>query len=177
VTARRRRRRRPGDLSSELQYELRSVAPPNAFVVLWRWRWEVGILLGLVLTVTINRLGWIWTLTLPGVAGVIYAWPEARYWVAARMSCIVTAHRMRTGCAQAWIQTRSGKLPIILLTSARPDGERVFICCRAGICAEDFEDAKEILRAACWAADIVVSVNARYSHIVIIDVIRHRRTE
>ena len=176
MTARRRpRRARRGELISELQRELRSVAPPNAFVILWRWRWELAIFVGLPagLSVLMIKFGWAWGLAFLGMAAVVSAWPQARNWLIAHMRCIVTAHRVRTGCAQAWIQTRSGKLPIIIRTTPQPYGERVYIWCRAGTSLEDFEAARDILRAACWASDIYVNSSARYSHIVVLEVVRY----
>jgi hypothetical protein len=178
MTARRRpRRARPGDLISELQRDLRPVAPPNILVLLWRWRWELALILGLPagLTVLITRLGWMRSLAVIGIAAVASGWPDARYWIIAHIRCIITAHRVRTGCAQAWIQTRSGKLPVILLTRPQPYGERVYIWCRAGICLEDFEAASDILRSACWATDICITSSTCYSHLVILDVIRNQQ--
>jgi hypothetical protein len=83
-----------------------------------------------------------------------------------------TTHRVRTGCTQARILTWSGKLPVILLTSPRPWGERIYIWCRAGICPEDFEAGSHVIRSACWATGIQVWTHSRYSHLVILDVIR-----
>ena len=120
----------------------------------------------------IARIGVLESLAMIGVAAATLALPEVRHGLIARIRCVVTEHRVRTGCAQAWIQTRSGKLPVILLTSPRPYGERVYIWCRAGISREDFEAARDVLRSACWATDVWVSSHARYSHIVILDVIR-----
>lgn len=177
MTARRRpRRARPGDLTSELQRELRPVARPNILVLLWRWRWELALFLCLPvgLTVLTIRLGWIWSLALIAITTVTLGWPNARYWVVAHGRCIITAHRVRTGCAQAWIQSRAGKLPIILLTTPRPWGERVYIWCRAGICLEDFQAASDILGCACWASGTYITSSIRYSHIVILDVIRYQ---
>jgi hypothetical protein len=176
VNARRRvRKTRRGDLVSELQRELRPTAPPNVPVLLWRWRWELAIFLGIPagLSALMIKFGWTWGLAFIGMTAVVSAWPEARNWLIAHIRCIITAHRVRTGCAQAWIQTRSGKLPTILLTKPRPYGERVYIWCRAGICPEDFEAASDILRSACWATDIYVTSHDRYSHIVILEVIRY----
>src|SRR5262249_49106283 len=99
--------------------------------------------------------------------------PTPRHLLAAQIRCIITEHRIRTGCAQAWIQTRYGKLPIILLTIPQRHGERAYIWCPAGISLEDFEEAKDILRSACWASQINVTSSGRYSHIVVLDVIRH----
>lgn len=121
-----------------------------------------------------TRLGWIWSLAVMGITAVTFAWPDARYWLVARARCVITAHRVRTGCAQAWVQSRSGKLPIILLTTPRPCGERVYIWCRAGICLEDFQEASDILRSACWASDTYITSSTRYSHVVILDVIRYQ---
>ena len=125
------------------------------------------------LAVLMIKFGWAWGLAFLGIAAVLSAWPRTRNWLMAHIRCIVIAHRVRTGCAQAWIHTRSGKLPIIYRTTPQPHGERVYIWCRAGICLEDFEAARDILRAACWASDIYVSSSDRYSHIVILEVVRY----
>jgi hypothetical protein len=119
------------------------------------------------------KFGWTWGLAFLGMAAVVSAWPQARDWLIAHMRCIITAHRVRTGCAQAWIQTRSGKLPVILRTTPQPHGERVYIWCRAGICLEDFEAARDVLSSACWASDIHVTASTRYSHIVMLEVVRY----
>jgi len=175
VTARRPSPRRRRGVLTELGQGLRPVARPNPLVLLWRWRYEVAILVGIPagLIVLITRLSIIWSVAGISVTVATLAnWPAARSWLARHARCAVTAHRVRTGCAQAWIQSRYGKLPIILLTRPRPFGERVYLWCRAGTSAEDFEAAADILRAACWAHDVRVGASTRYSHIVILDVIR-----
>lgn len=174
---RRPRRSRRGDLISELQRDLRPVAPPSAIALLWRWRWEVLTFLGIPagLAALMIKFGWIWGVAFIGISVVASVWPASQHWLIAHAHCIITAHRVRTGCAQAWIQTRSGKLPVILLTRPQPSGEQAYIWCRAGICAEDFEAARDILRAACWATDVHVTAHPRYSHIVILDVIRGQK--
>ena len=176
MNARRRpRRTRRGELLNELQRDLRPVAPPNILVLMWRWRWELAIFLGIPAGLVLlgTYLGWPWSIAVIGMAAVALAWPENRRWLVAHIRCVITAHRVRTGCAQAWIQTRSGKLPIILLTKPQPYGERVYIWCRAGISREDFEAAREILRTACWASDMYITASTRYSHIVILDLMRN----
>jgi hypothetical protein len=169
------RRRRRGHLLAEIQRDLQPVAPPSMLVLLWRWRYEIGLLTGIpsAITILISQLGWTWTSTIIGtIAVALAASPRAYLWLHSHARCVITTHRVRTGCAQAWIQTRGGKLPVILLTSPRSYGERVYIWCRAGICLEDFQDARDILRSACWASDIRATSSTRYSHIVILDVIR-----
>jgi hypothetical protein len=166
---------REGRFLGELERGLRPVARPNIFVVLWRWRYELALLAGLpaAIIVLISQLGSLWTSTeIAVIAAMLAVWPEARCWLYAHARCVITTHRVRTGCAQTWIHTRHGRLPIILLTSPKPFGERVHIWCRAGTCLEDFESARYILRSACWARDIYAVSSARYSHIVILEVIR-----
>jgi hypothetical protein len=51
-------------------------------------------------------------------------------------------------------------------------GERAWVLCRAGISAEDFTDHTDELRAACYARDVRVTRNRRWSHLVTIDIIR-----
>lgn len=172
--ARRSRRSRPGSLFTELQQNLTPVARPNILVLLWRWRYELALLTGIpaAITILVTKLSWMWCLAVVGViVGTLTAWPEARSWLLAHARSAITAHRVRTGCAEAWIHSRHGKLPIILMTSPKPYGDRVIIWCRAGTCLEDFEEASDILRSACWAHDVQVT-STHYSHIVILGVIR-----
>lgn len=176
----RRRRSRRGDYLTQLQRDLMPVRHPNVLVLIWRWRWELMLGVGLPaqVAVLVSEFGWLWAVTALGTGIVTFtAWPTARRWLLEHVRCIITAHRIRTGCAQAWIQTRYGKLPVILLTSPRPYGERAYIWCPAGVSQEDFKEARDILRSACWATGIHVSSSDRYSHIVILDLFRYRGPE
>ena len=133
----------------------------------------LGAVLPAELSVLAVWLGWMWPVTLVAIVIVtLAAWPASRRGLAAQIRCIITEHRIRTGCAQAWIQTRYGRLPIILLTVPQRYGERAYIWCPAGISLEDFEEAKDVIRSACWASRINVTSSNRYSHIVILDLIR-----
>jgi hypothetical protein len=104
-------------------------------------------------------------------------WPPSRQRIIARAWCVITPHRVRTGCAHAWIQTRDGRLPVVLYTVPAHFGERVWLWCRAGITARDLEAARNVLRSACWASDVRVVVNDRRSHIVVLEVIRRSSPE
>ena len=55
-------------------------------------------------------------------AAALLLLPSARQWCIARAWCLITPHRVRAGCVNAWVQTRSGRLPFILATT--PDGLR-----------------------------------------------------
>jgi hypothetical protein len=153
---------------------LGSVARPNPFVLAWRWRWELMLAAGLPLAAALIA-GTVGLGALAVSAGLIAAaalWRPARQQFVVRAWCVITPHRVRTGCAEAWIHSRRGKLPVILLTTRQPFGERVHIWCRAGTSALDFESARPTLISACWAQDIQVTVSLRYAQIVVLDVIR-----
>jgi hypothetical protein len=176
----RRRSRRLGEarILAGLQRGLTPVTRPNLLVVIWRWRYELALLFGLPagIVALIRADGWRWTLIEVGLLAVtLCTWPEIRCWITAHARCVITSHRLRTGCAQAWIHTRYGKLPILLYTRPKPFGEQAHLWCRAGTSFEDFEFARDLLRAACWAHDVRVARSSRYSHIVILDVIHQER--
>ena len=67
----------------------------------------------------------------------------------------------RPGCTPA-----PGGCPLILWTRPTKVGERAWVLCRAGICAEDFEAHIGELRAACYARDARVTRNRRWSHLI-----------
>jgi len=177
TTRRRSRRLAEGRLLAGLERGITTVARPNPLVIGWRWRYELALLAGLPAGVIAlaSADGWRWALIEIGLLALNLAvWPEIRALVTARARCVVTAHRLRTGCAQAWIHTRNGKLPILLRIRPTAFGEQAHIWCRAGTSVEDFEFARDLLRAACWAHDVHVARSRRYSPIVVVDVIRRK---
>ncbi|GEM_PF-1363185 len=142
---------------------------------IWRWRTELAASAG-VLTVT----GWLIhvlaatlaALVLTGAgtaAGVI---PATRRYLARRFWCLVTRHRLQRLCWEARLHTRTGLLPLILRITPTEVGERAWVWCRAGICAEDFEDRTEEIRSACYARDARVTRDQQRSQVITIDVIR-----
>jgi hypothetical protein len=159
-----------------LQAAVGSVAPPNPIVLAWRWRYELtlaaAITVGVIAVTRIPAPAWVPA----GCAAVIAAgavlWPPVRRRVAARAWCVITPHRVRAGCAGAWIHSRGGRLPAVLLTTRQPFGERVHLWCHAGTCAQDFQSAQGLLTAACWAHDMRVTCNPRYRQLVTLDIIR-----
>lgn len=158
------------------EYASGTIARANPVVAAWRWRYELAGVAGL--SAAWLTLGTATTASLTAGLAVLLiitaCFPAGRRFIAARMWCIVTPHRVRAGCAQAWIHSRNGKLPFIWMTRRQPFGERVYLWCRAGISAVDFRSARELLTAACWAEDVQVSHHARYTHLVALDVIRRR---
>ena len=129
------------------------------------------------LAVVLRRLDtWItltWAgVTLGGLAVVVLAVPHSRRFITRRFWCVLARHRLQRLCYEARLHTRSGRLPLILWTRPTKVGERTWVLCRAGICAEDFEAHIGELRAACYARDARVTRNRRWSQLVTIDIIR-----
>jgi hypothetical protein len=175
------RPRRPNDPSvmASVETALSSVARPGIFGLIRNWRYELGLSAGLA-TVGLASgyaLGAAWLIAMATVGLVLLAaglaWPPSRRRLVARAWCVITAHRVLTGCRHAWVQTRDGRPPVILFTTPAGFGERVTLWCRAGITHSDLEGARDILRAACWASDVRVVAGTRYAHVVVLEVIRH----
>lgn len=174
------RPRRPTDPSimASVETAISTAAKPNLLARLWHWRYEAGLAAGAAFAaVSIGvTLGAAWlaaTAALTAAAGVAaMTWPPSRQRLIARAWCVITPHRIRAGCTHAWIQTRDGRLPVVLYTTRAEFGERVWLWCRAGITAGDLVAARDVLRAACWASDVRVVLNDRRSHIVVLEVVR-----
>ena len=148
---------------------------PHPLILAWHWRYETALLVGLPLAfgVLIKAIGLNESLfVLMAVIILLFGWPPARRGLAAYAWCLLTPHRIRAGCAQAWIHTRRGQLPVVLWCTPRPDGEQALLWCPAGITAEDFIAARHVLASACYATEIDVAVHPRYRHLVTLTVIR-----
>jgi hypothetical protein len=171
---------RPNDPSvmASVEHALSSVARPGVLGRLWHWRYEAGLLCGLAAVVLASgyMLGAVWLIAIVaagfGLLAAALSWPASRQRLIARAWCVITPHRVRTGCMHAWVQSRDGRLPVVLYTTSADFGERVVLWCRAGITAADLAAARDILRSACWATDVRVVANARYPHVVVLEVIR-----
>ena len=143
--------------------------------IAWRWRTELLTLTGLA--AVFRRLDTWVTLTwacvaLGGFLAVAFAVPGSRRFITRRIWCVLARHRLQWLFHEARLHTRSGRLPLILWTRPTKVGERTWVLCRAGICAEDFEAHIGELRAACYARDARVTRNRRWSQLVTIDIIR-----
>lgn len=155
---------------------LTPVSRAGPLLAAWRWRYEIALAAGLPagLVLTSQAIGLGRALAGLGILLAVFTcWPPARRALAARAWCVITPHRVRTGCAQAWIQSRAGKIPAVLMTNRMPYGERVQLWCHAGTDAADLAAASEALASACWAAEILVTRHPRFAHLVVLDVIRH----
>jgi hypothetical protein len=169
----------PRERRTRLYYVAGTASRANPIVVAYRWRYELAG--PVLLAAEWIALGWAWAATTAALAAwlIILAAcsPQGRRFLVARAWCIVTPHRVRVGCAQAWIHSRNGKIPIVLLTRQQWYGERVYLWCRAGTTADDFAAERELLASACWAEDVQISRHPRYAHLVALDVVRRGRPD
>jgi hypothetical protein len=110
----------PNDPSvlSSLEAAVTGVRRPGLAELTWNWRWELGILVLLAVPsgLIASELGLLAFSTAAGAglaasaAALLYC-PPARQWCIARAWCLITPHRVRAGCVNAWVQTRGGRLP------------------------------------------------------------------
>jgi hypothetical protein len=173
VPVSRAQRRNEWRLLAGYEQALTSVARPWPTTVLWRWRYELLLALGCGYLVWVGGSALLWVAMVGAVAAAaLIAVPPVRRFATAHAWCVLTAHRVRSGCAQGRIHSRQGRLPAILFTGRQEFGERVWLWCPAGTSAEDFEAARSMLAAACWATDVRVGRDPRHAHLVTLDVIR-----
>src|ERR1700691_2436953 len=160
---------RPNDPSvmASVESALSSVARPGLLARLWHWRYEAGLLCGLAAVVLASgyALGAVWLIALMatglGLLAASLSWAPTRQRLIARAWCVITPHRVRTGCAHAWVQSRDGRLPVVLYTTRADFGERVTLWCRAGITAGDLIAARGILRSVFSARHATVVASRR----------------
>jgi hypothetical protein len=169
----RAQRRSEARILSGYEQALTAVAAPWPTTVLWRWRYEVGLVAALATLVAAVANGFLWIAAMAlAAAALAAALPAVRRRAVARTWCVISEHRLRSGCAQARIHSRQGRLPAVLLTRSRPYGEQVLLWCPAGTSAEDFLSARELLTAACWAIDVRARRDPRRAQLVTVDVVR-----
>lgn len=141
----------------------------------WRWRTELAALGSLAAAYCWlwSQLSLIWAaVVLAAALGLLLGLPVTRRFITRRFWCVVSRHRFQRMCFEGRLHTRAGRVPPVLWVRPTRVGERLFIWCRAGLAAEDFEKRTGELRAACYARDARVTRNARWSQLVTIDIIR-----
>ncbi len=162
------------DAAESLGLALARRPRPNPLVVLWRWRYEAAVVaLGAAMVLALGpRSAGVVAVAALAVGAGVAAWPAARRLALARLWCVITPHRIRAACAEGWLHSRSGRIPAVLWTSARPYGEAVTLWCRAGTTAAQFDSHRAVLAAACWASDVRVERLPRRPYLVRLHVVR-----
>lgn len=171
-------------LISSLETAVRPVRRPGPAELAWNWRWELGLLAAVAGSAALiaSEAGLLGLAVAAGAglaagAAAMLCLPPARHWLIARAWCVITPHRIRTGCVHAWVQTRRGKLPIVMAATPADYGEQVRLWLRAGITAGDLHAARDVLAVACWATEVRVVPSASHAHLVTLEVIRTDHSE
>jgi hypothetical protein len=120
-----------------------------------------------------EQIGPLWTnaFTLTTAVGLVW-WRRSRRWLIGVLGCMLTRTRLRAAFAELRLSRRSGRMPVILALVPTAVGERVWLCCPIGVCAEDIADEADRLRAACFAREIRITRDRRFSALVVVEVIR-----
>jgi hypothetical protein len=148
-----------------------------ARVLGWVFRHLPEILLVLLLIrlwqLTAQQIGPQWTtiLTITAAIGLVW-WRPSRRWLTAMLGCLLTRARLRAAFTELRLSRRSGRLPFVVALVPTAVGERVWLCCPIGVSAEDIAEETDRLRAACFACDVRVMRDRRFSALVVIEVIR-----
>jgi hypothetical protein len=141
----------------------------------WRWRTELLVLGGLL-----AALCWLsrqitihWApVVLAAALSIVFTIPWSRRFITRRFWCVLARHRFHHLCWEARLHTRAGRLPVVLRARPTKVGERLTVWCRAGTCAEDFEQHTGELAAACYAREARITRNTVWSQLVTVDIIR-----
>jgi len=142
---------------------------------LWRWRTEASLLV-----VFGSGFGWLAIargaltagLVLAAVISVVAFVPPSRRFATRRAWCLLSRHRLQRVCWETRMHTRSGRIPLVAWIRPTDVGERAWVICRAGVCAEDFDAHAGEIRAACCAREARITRDVRWSQLVVIDIIR-----
>jgi hypothetical protein len=154
--------RRPSVVAGALGWVFRHLPELLAVAVLvWLWSAIAG------------AVGQGWAALLFILAAVtLVAVPQTRRALLVMAGCLVTQTRLRTGLIELRLTTHSGRLPLVLWLAPTPVGERVWLWCRAGVSPEDISDETDGLRSACFAREVRVTRDRRWSSLVVLDVVR-----
>ena len=147
----------------------------SAAGVLWRFRTELAILLtgGAAAYELVCSASWIWALIiLAGLVLAVFVLPWTRRYVVRRAWCVISRHRLQRVFFETRMHTRSGRLSLILWIRPTEVGERAWVWCRAGICAEDLEAHTGEIAAACYAREARVAKSPRWAQLVVVNVVR-----
>lgn len=150
---------------------------PNPLVVAWRWRYEIGTAIGLLVALVsvANGIGVESTLGLLALTtSALVWWPRSRALLVARFWCIVTPHRLRSAFVQTGLYAMSGRLPMIVTCQAKTWGEQITVWLPAGLVIEDVERESKRIAVACFADAVHVTEHPRRPHLVIVAVTRRR---
>lgn len=139
----------PEDLLGALDHAIRPVRPPNPVVAMYRWRYELALLVGAV--VAAPAIAALTPTLVVGITALVVlplGVPPVRHLVWLRIRAVVLQHRLRTAFRAARIHSNSGRLPAILWTSPRTRADRVHLFLPAGLTPELLEGQTDRIAVA-----------------------------
>lgn len=144
--------------------------------IAWRWRAEAALITATAiayarLALTIGHV--LAAIALAGGLGAALTVPWSRRFLARRTWCVIVRHRLQRVFYETRMHTRAGRLPLVLWIRPIRVGERAWILCRAGVCADDFDAYRPEIGSACYAREARITRHARWSHVVTVDIVRH----
>ena len=147
----------------------------SAAGTLFRLRTELAVLLsgaaGVEVLARAMTLTWA-LITLAATIGLATMLPWPRRFMTRRAWCVISRHRLQRVFFETRMHTRSGRLSLILWIRPTEVGERAWVWCRAGICAEDMEAHTGEIAAACYAREARVTKSPRWAQLVTVDIVR-----
>jgi hypothetical protein len=147
----------------------------SAAGTLWRFRAELTLAAALVAaTLALGHLVSImWAqIIMAGLTVLVIVLPPTRRVLIRHAWCVFSRHRLQRVFFETRMHTRSGRVSLILWIRPTQVGERAWVWCRAGICAEDLEAHTGEIAAACIAREARVAKSARWAQLVTVDVVR-----
>jgi hypothetical protein len=135
-------------------------------LLVFQWRYEIAIL---AVAYGLTRLGAIPASVIGLIAVVaVTVWPAFRAWLLRRVWAVVIQHRLRSAFRGAALASWTGRRPSILWTSPKPKGVRVVLSLPAGLELADIVALRNVLSAACFAADVLIDRHPRYGNVVVL---------
>lgn len=138
----------PEGLLGALQRAIDPVRRPNPFVLVWRWRYELGLLGAAVALWFVGLPAAVW-IAIGVLAVVALAVPPVRRRAWLRLRAVVLQHRLRTAFVRARVHTNGGRIPAILWTSPRSHADRVLLFLPAGLTERFVASEADRIAVAC----------------------------
>lgn len=143
----------------------------NPLVGIYRWRYELGLLVVLGAFVVLGRdHGWpVPVAVVAAVAVLLASWPAARRVATDRVRSVVVQHRLRSAFSELGLVTWAGRTPAILWAAHRRHVLRVHLLLPAGVASSDFtSEVLDALAAACDVQRIELEPNPRHTAAVVL---------
>jgi hypothetical protein len=140
----------PEDLLGQLDRAIRPVRRPNPIVVLYRWRYELGLLVAAYFVAPlIAGLGTPVAVGMAVLALLPLGIPPVRRLAWLRLRAVAVQHRLRTAFVRARVHSNAGRIPAILWTSPRSRADRVLLFLPAGLTGRLLATEADRIAVAC----------------------------